>query len=295
MNKIFLFLTIVFFPVNSLAQRIDNVHPEADGEKIKIYYDLTGIPEARSVFIKVYMSTDGGNTYGEPLRSVTGDVGLLIGPGKNRCIVWDVYKDLENFLGVNVKFKVSADLMESDQYRGSAERFFKFSINSNLGSRSILNYKSFGFNLKGMISFDRLGLGIRGDYYRTFRQDINYTDALNTYPDTGSYWGYSGGAIIEYDLIRSKKYSLYPFLYVGQSKIIYKYNPEYKEDEYFKYTIFGSLGLGFDFQIFKFLYFGVEIEYLLSPWIDVVPSEDMDEGLDGLNIGFVIKFVIDTG
>jgi len=295
MNKIILFLTILFFPVNSFAQRISNVYPQAEGEKIKIYYDLTGISEDRSVFIKVFMSSDGGLTYGDPLKSVTGDVGLVEGPGKNRCIVWDVYNDLDDFLGVNIKFKVSADMMEPVNSKAPTVRPFKLSLNTNLGSRSILNYKSFGLNLKGTIHFDRIGLGVRADLYNTFRQDINYTDGLNTYPDTGSYWGYSGGAIFEYDLIRSYKYSLYPFLYIGQSKVIYKYNQEFKEDEFFKYTIFGSLGLGVDINVYKFLYFGMEIEYLISPWFDLVPSESMDEGLDGLNIGFVIKFMINTG
>jgi hypothetical protein len=40
---------------------------------------------------------------------------------------------------------------------------------------------------------------------------------------------------------------------------------------------------------------GAELEYYISPWLDVVPSSDPDEGLDGLCIGFVAKFVIDPG
>ena len=54
----------------------------------------------------------------------------------------------------------------------------------------------------------------------------------------------------------------------------------------------GSVGLGFDYQIFRFLYLGMEIEYYLSPWFDVVPSEEPDEGLDGFCLGFVVRFVI---
>jgi hypothetical protein len=121
------------------------------------------------------------------------------------------------------------------------------------------------------------------------------------YPDTGYYWGYTGGAIIEYDLLRNTRYSLYPFLYVGSAKTLYKYNPEYskdkkyEEDEYFEYSIFGSAGLGFDINIVKFLYLGVELEYYLSPWLDIVTLKKQDEGLDGLSIGFVVKFVINPG
>ena len=288
-------MVLMLIPVNCLSQRIDNVHPEIEGEKIHIYYDLTGIAADRSVNVKVFMSTDGGKTYGEPLRSVSGDVGVVVGPGKNRCIIWDVFKDVDELVSVNVKFKVKADLVQSEQIGPSSERKFKFDLNANLGSKGILEYKSYGFNLKGAIYLDQLGLGVRGDYYKTFREKINYSDAITTYPDTGYYWGYAGGAIIEYDVIRDTRYSLYPFVFLGQSKILYTYNPDYKKDEYFKYSIFGSLGLGFDINIVKFLYLGVELEYYLSPWVDIVPSKEPDEGLDGLSVGFVVKFVINPG
>ncbi|HUS85925.1 MAG TPA: hypothetical protein VMW76_01700 [Bacteroidales bacterium] len=300
MNNKNLFQTIlltilILIPVDSLAQRIENVHPDIAGEKIHIYYDLLGIAADQSVIVKVFMSTDGGKTYGEPLKSVAGDVGVLVGPGENRCIIWDVFEDVDELVSVNVKFKVRADLLQSEQYGQLPERKFKLDLNANLGSKGILDSKSFGFNLKGAIYLKQLGLGLRADYYKTFREEINYSDSNNNYPDTGFYWGYAGGAIIEFDLIRNTKYSLYPFLYVGQTKIMYKYNPEYKKDEYFKYTIFGSLGLGLDINIVKFLYLGVELEYYLSPWFDVVPSEDPDEGLDGFCIGFVVKFVLNPG
>jgi hypothetical protein len=290
------FTIMILIPVGCLAQRIENVHPEIAGEKIHIYYDLIGIAADQQVIVKAFMSTDGGRTYGEPLKSVTGDVGIVAGSGKEKCIIWDVFEDVDELVSVNVKFKVTADLLQSEQYRPSTERQFKLNLNANLGSKSILEYKSYGFNLKGVIYLNQLGLGVRGDYYRTFREKINYSDSFNHhYPDTGYYWGYAGGAIIEYDLLRNTRYSLYPFLYLGQTKILYKYNQEYKNDEYFKYSIFSSLGLGFDINIVRFLYLGVELEYYLSPWIDIVPSEDPDEGLDGFSIGFVVKFIIDTG
>ncbi len=291
-----LFTVLILIPVDCLAQRIENVHPEIAGEKIHIYYDLIGIAADQPVIIKVFMSTDGGKTYGEPLKSVTGDVGIVVGSGKEKYIIWDVFEDVDELVSINVKFKVTADLLQSEQIRQSTERKFKLDLNANLGSKSILESKSYGFNLKGAIYLKQLGLGVRGDYYKTFRKKINYTDSFNHhYPDTGYYWGYAGGAIIEYDLLRNTKYSLYPFLCLGQTKILYKYNPEYKKDEYFKYSIFGTLGLGFDINIARFLYLGVELEYYLSPWLDIVPSKDPDEGLDGLSIGFVVKFVIDTG
>ena len=297
------FIVLILTQVDCFSQRIENVHPEIAGEKINIYYDLIGIATDQSVIVKVFMSTDGGKTYGESLKSVTGDVGVVVGPGQNRCIKWDVFDEVDELVSLNVKFKVTADLLQTGQSSQTLERKFKLNLNANLGSKGILKSKSFGFNLKGAIYLQQLGLGVRGDYYKTFREKINYSDTIDgvphIYADTGYYWGYAGGAIIEYDLLRNSKYSLYPFLYVGSTKILYKYNPEYKKDEYFKYSIFGTAGLGFDINIIKFLYLGVELEYYLSPWFDVVPpkdpDEEPDEGLDGLSIGFVIKFVINPG
>lgn len=292
-----IFFTILLsVPVDCFAQRIENVHPEVTGDNIYIYYDLTGIAADQSVIIKVFLSTDGGKTYGEPLKSVTGDVGIVVGSGENKHIIWDVFEEVDELVSVNVKFKVTADFLQSEQIRQSIERNFKLNLNANLGSKGILDSRSYGINLKGAVYLKQLGLGLRGDYYKTFRKNINYSDSLNhNYSDTGYYWGYAGGAIIEYDFIKNNKYSLYPFLCLGQTKILYKYNPEYKKDEYFKYSIFGTLGLGFDINVVKFLYLGVELEYLLSPWLDIVPSKDPDEGLDGLSIGFVVKFIINPG
>ncbi len=279
-----------------MAQKIENVRPEVAGEKINIYYDLTGIADNQSVFVKAYMSTDGGKTYGEPLKSVSGDVGMVVGAGKAKCIVWDVFEEMDELVSVNVRFRVQADLVQAEQAFQSAERKYKLDLNTNVGSKRYLDSKSFGFKLKGAVYLKQLGLGVRGDYFRTFRKEINYTDSNNvSYPDTGYYWGYSGGAVVEYDLLKSNRYSFYPFVCVGSTKILYKYNSDYKEDEYYAYSIFGSAGLGFDVNIIKFLYLGVELEYYLSPWLDIIPSVNKDEGLDGLSIGFVIKFVINPG
>ncbi len=293
--KVILPAFLLFLPVICAAQRIDNVHPEITGEKINIFYDLFGISQDQTVLVKVFMSTDGGATYGQHLRSVSGDVGIVTGPGDNRCITWDVFSDLDELVSVNVRFRVTADLLGSEKEELSTRRKLMIGLNTGIGSKGLLDSWSAGFGLKGTVRFKQLGLGFRGDIYKTFREDINYVSQLVTYPDTGFYWGYSGGAIIEYDLLKDNRYSLYPFLYIGQAKINYRYNPDYNTESYFKYTVFGTVGAGFNIRAASFLYFGVELEYLLSPWFDLVPTDDLDEGLDGFNVGFVIRFVLDTG
>jgi hypothetical protein len=294
LHQLLLVTILTLVPVNLFSQQIKNIHPEIAGEKIYVYYDLVGIPADRPVIVRIFLSTDGGKTYGDPLKSVSGDVGVVVGPGKEKCIIWDVFEDVDELVSLNVKFKIQADFLQSGQSNQSTERKFKLDLNANLGSKGILDSKSYGFNVKGAIYLNQLGLGLRGDYYKTFRKEINYSDPadMEIYPDTGYYWGYAGGAIIEYDLLRNSRYSLYPFLYLGQTKILYKYNPDYKKDTYFKYSIFGTLGVGFDINIVKFLYLGAEIEYYLSPWLDIVPSDKPDEGIDGLCIGFTVKFLI---
>lgn len=275
------------------AQKIENVYPDIANDQIYIYYSLSGVSEDQSVLITAYMSTDGGETYGNPLKSVSGDVGLVTGPGKDKKIVWDVFNDLDELVSVNVKFKVKAELLGSSQVSPSVVKSIKLNLNSNLGYRGPIKYNSIGVNAKACVYFDRFGVGLRGDYIKTFREDINYIVASVVYPDTGYFWGYSGGAVMEYDLLKSEKYSLYPFLYVGQAKFLYTYNPEYRNQEYFKYSLYGSLGVGFDIKILKSLCLGLEMEYYISPLIDLIPSQVPDEALDGLCVGFIVKYFIE--
>ncbi|MDF1573045.1 MAG: hypothetical protein P1P82_15660 [Bacteroidales bacterium] len=288
-----LFLTL--FPVAGLfAQKIGNVHPEIRDDQIYIHYDLLGISEDQSVLVTVYMSTDGGKTYGEPLKSVTGDAGLVKGPGREMTISWDVFSDLDELVSMDVKFKVRADLLNAAQQGLSPDRTKKLSLNANTGYMNQVGYASFGLNAKGSIYLNQLGLGLRADYYRAFRQAINYQEASVVYPDTGFYWGYSGGVVVEYDLLQSKRSSLYPYIFIGQSKFIYEYNADYSDATYFEYSVFGSLGIGFDTKVWSFLYLGTEVEYLMSPWIDLVPSASPDEAMDGISVGIVLKFLIGT-
>lgn len=56
----------------------------------------------------VYCSTDGGRTWGEPLRQVTGDVNKQVQAGSHR-IVWDVLSEREKLAGANICFKVEVN------------------------------------------------------------------------------------------------------------------------------------------------------------------------------------------
>ena len=101
---VFFLLLSVFTAVCSFGQTVSNVDAYQEGKNIIITYD---IDKAGSVG-DVYCSTDGGRTWGEPLRQVTGDVNKQV-PAGNHRIVWDVLSEREKLAGANICFKVVAN------------------------------------------------------------------------------------------------------------------------------------------------------------------------------------------
>ena len=101
---VFSLLLTVFTAVCSFGQTVSNVDAYQEGKNIIITYDTD---KAGSVG-DVYCSTDGGRTWGEPLRQVTGDVYKQVPAGRHR-IVWDVLSEREKLAGANICFKVEVN------------------------------------------------------------------------------------------------------------------------------------------------------------------------------------------
>ena len=101
---VFFLLLSVFTAVCSFGQTVSNVDAYQEGKNIIITYDTD---KAGSVG-DVYCSTDGGNTWSNPLRRVTGDVNKLVPAGSHR-IVWDVLSEREKLSGANICFKVEVN------------------------------------------------------------------------------------------------------------------------------------------------------------------------------------------
>ena len=101
---VFFLLLSVFTAVCCFGQTVSNVDAYQEGKNIIITYDTD---KAGSVG-DVYCSTDGGNTWSNPLRRVTGDVNKLVPAGSHR-IVWDVLSEREKLAGANICFKVEAN------------------------------------------------------------------------------------------------------------------------------------------------------------------------------------------
>lgn len=103
-KRIQLIVLFIIFSFFGSSQEISNVHFEQVGKQIHIYYDLEGDEE---YLVKVYCSTDIRQSWGEPLKFITGAVGDNQMPGKNKKIIWDVLKETEKLSG-EILFKVIA-------------------------------------------------------------------------------------------------------------------------------------------------------------------------------------------
>lgn len=108
---VFFLLLSVVTAVCSFGQMVSNVDAYQEGKNIIITYDTD---KAGSVG-DVYCSTDGGRTWGAPLKQVTGDVNKQVPAGSHR-IVWDVLSEREKLAGENICFKVLQKPIDSKVY-----------------------------------------------------------------------------------------------------------------------------------------------------------------------------------
>jgi len=91
--------------VRATEETVQNVDFRIQGQKILVSYDLAG-EGTYEVTLNLYR--DGGRTLAERPRSVSGDIGKDIRPGKGKRIVWDVLKDMESLEGEGFVFEVRA-------------------------------------------------------------------------------------------------------------------------------------------------------------------------------------------
>ncbi len=103
-----LVLAALLQSAGSIAQSVLNVHAEAKGNLVYIYYDLQGALPGQLFRVSVFSSH---NNMQEPLLHVRGDVGDGISPG-SRKLEWGAAKELSRFTG-ELTFKVQATLIFS--------------------------------------------------------------------------------------------------------------------------------------------------------------------------------------
>ncbi len=103
MNKFYLAILFVLIAFAVKAQRVTNATFEQKGQQVEITYTLD-----RQADILIYLSTDGGSTYGNALKAVEGDVGREVSAGNKRA-VWSPLQEGDGIVSDNVVFKIVAD------------------------------------------------------------------------------------------------------------------------------------------------------------------------------------------
>lgn len=107
--SLFFFGILLFLSAHLLAQKagIENVEIQQVGNKIWANYDLFD-PSGRSYLVNLYVSTDGGSNFSDPLLAVSNDVGYGVSPGEGKRIIWDVLEDRNDLKGDEIVFQVEA-------------------------------------------------------------------------------------------------------------------------------------------------------------------------------------------
>ena len=103
MKQTLLIILLIIATKLAISQNVTNVQVEQIGKKVHVTYTLD-----KTADITLHLSTDGGVTYSEPLKQVSGDVGKNI-PAGTHTIVWDVLAEKEKLVGENIVFKVKAN------------------------------------------------------------------------------------------------------------------------------------------------------------------------------------------
>jgi formylglycine-generating enzyme required for sulfatase activity len=102
---------LCFTIAQAYTQTIVNVTFRQEGETVRITYDLKEAQNGQTFNIELYCSTDGGRTYGNALKAVSGDVGEKIIGGYSKTIIWQpMQENITTLESDKIKFKVTATI-----------------------------------------------------------------------------------------------------------------------------------------------------------------------------------------
>jgi formylglycine-generating enzyme required for sulfatase activity len=109
--KNFLTIFLCFTIAQAYTQSIVNVTFRQEGETVRITYDIKNAQDGQTFNIELYCSTDGGRTYGNALKAVSGDVGEKIIGGYSKTIIWKpMQENITTLESDKVKFKITATI-----------------------------------------------------------------------------------------------------------------------------------------------------------------------------------------
>jgi hypothetical protein len=104
MRYLLFLLTSLWLPV--AAQSVQNVNGVQAGDNVLVTYDLID-NGAREFYVRLLYSKDGGISFSNELRNVSGDVKGNVKSGTNKKIIWDARQEVGTLAG-DVVFKVEA-------------------------------------------------------------------------------------------------------------------------------------------------------------------------------------------
>jgi hypothetical protein len=141
------------------------------GKKVHVNYTLD-----KTADITLHLSTDGGVTYSEALKQVSGDVGKNI-PIGTHTIVWDVLEEKENLVGDNIVFMVKASTKSYTQnkinkpkFRFDKIKYFTINYGYSLAPQS-----SYGFTI-GQVS--------KYGWYISVMSNFNFQGLFNPFEES---------------------------------------------------------------------------------------------------------------
>lgn len=177
MKKFILFLLMVsFFCLQVGYAQITDVRAELDklNRRIDIYYNLQAKGEKYDKFeIELYLSEDGGETFERKLEYVTGQYGKNVTPGLNKKMVWLYFKEMPEFTGKDIAFKVKAKVdLAAKEARilslGGPKEALYSAILPGWGDYKVRDGKRWQFFTIGAISYALVGSGL---YLRSRSRD----------------------------------------------------------------------------------------------------------------------------
>jgi hypothetical protein len=117
----FIFACCLLQAANCFSQKVTNVNPVNEGNKIIVYYSISGVRYFQTLKVSLYVSMDGGKTYQGPLKAISGNVDNITKGAQK--IVWDVFKDVAKLEG-NVVFDVRAEVIEKERKKSLFLSYF---------------------------------------------------------------------------------------------------------------------------------------------------------------------------
>ncbi len=208
-----------------LSAQVSNVHFQQDNanKKVIITYSLD-----QEADISLQVSTNGGHTFSDDLKEVTGDVGKNVKPGKNKRIVWDALKEVEEIWGNRIQFNVHAELSKKHQWFNKVLGQAYLEAGADFATGNVFGYSAtLGW---GMRMRRNAYLGVEFGYHSMF-DALQYSYVGNNF--TTDYWYVPIGLNLRiYAPMGSYKHSLV-FIFSGGGYGGYGYYPDENVEVHF--------------------------------------------------------------